>query len=235
MNSKSKIQDPNWKAVIWDVYGTILDVGPGPVDAERRWAELHSAAFGKTPVLSLAGFNAGCRVIVDRDHGAGRALGVEFPEVVWRDVVRRALPELGALSAAGEAEFLFRHMALLRSVRATDGVLDCLAGCRERGVLLGIASNAQAYTQRELAECGVEIGWFERELRVWSFECGFSKPNPHVFRLLSARLAHRGIAPGEVLMVGDREDNDLTPARAAGWGTVRAGGLSPSKLSEIIG
>lgn len=218
MNPKSKIRNPKWKAVIWDVYGTILDVGPGPVDAERRWAELHSAAFGKTPVLSLAGFNAGCRVMVERDHAEARRAGVEWPEVVWGDVMRRVLPELGALSVEGEAEFLFRHMQLRRSVRVMDGVLDVLTDCRERGVLLGIASNAQAYTLRELAECGVDVGWFERELCVWSFECGFAKPDPHIFRMLTARLALRGIAPEEVLMVGDREENDLAPARAAGWG-----------------
>ncbi len=223
MNWKSEIENPKWKAVIWDVYGTILDVGPGPADAERQWADLHSAAFGKTPVLSLAGFNAGCRTIVARDHAAARAIGVEWPEVVWRDVLRRALPELRALSPEGEEDFLFRHMELQRRVRAREGVLDSLSECRERGVLLGIASNAQPYTLRELAECGVDLGWFERELCVWSFECGFSKPDPHVFRMLTARLAHRGIAPGEVLMVGDREDNDLRPARAAGWGTVLVG------------
>ncbi len=207
------------KAVICDVYRTLLEVGPGPTDAEQRWAELHSAAFGETPVLGLSGFNSGCRAVVERDHSVAERLGVEFPEVVWRGVMRRVLPELGALSAKGEAEFLFQHMQLQRSLRVMEGAVDFLAACRERGILLGIASNAQAYTLRELAECGVEVGWFEPELCVWSFESGFSKPNPHVFRMISARLAHRGIAGGEVMMIGDREDNDVVPARAAGWGT----------------
>ncbi len=207
------------RAVICDVYRTILDVGPGPVDAEARWAELHSAAFGEAPVLSLAGFDAGCRSIVERDHSVAVRLGVDFPEVVWRDVMRRALPELGTLSERGEAEFLYRHMQLRRSLRVMDGALEFLAACRGRGILLGIASNAQAYTLRELEACGVEVDWFERDLCVWSFESGFSKPNPHVFRMLTARLAHLGIAPGEVMMVGDREDNDVVPPRAAGWRT----------------
>ncbi len=207
------------KAVICDVYRTILDVGPGPVDAEQRWAELHSAAFGETPVLSLAGFDSGCRAVVERDHSVAERLGVDFPEVVWRDVMRRVLPELGALSPKGEAEFLFQHMGLQRSLSVMAGASEFLAACRELGILLGIASNAQAYTLRELADNGVDLRWFEPELCVWSFESGFSKPNPHVFRMLSARLAHRGIAAHEVLMIGDREDNDVVPARAAGWKT----------------
>ncbi len=207
------------RAVICDVYRTIVDVGPAPIEPERRWAELHSAAFGETPVLSLAGFNAGCRAVVERDHSVARGLGVAFPEVVWRDVMGRLLPELRALSREGEAEFLYQHMQLQRSVTAMDGAVDFLAACRERGIVLGIASNAQAYTLRELEECGVALDWFEPELCAWSFQNGFSKPNPHLFRMLSARLAHRRIAKDEVLMVGDREDNDVLPAKAVGWGT----------------
>ncbi len=207
------------RALICDVYRTILDVGPAPGDAEQRWAELHSAAFGETPVLSLAGFNAGCRAIVERDHAAAKALGVEYPEVVWRDVMQRALPELGALSEKGAAEFIFRHMQLQRTLRVMDGAVEVLRECGERGVVLGIASNAQAYTPRELEVNGVDLGLFDPNLCVWSYECGFSKPNPHVFRILSARLAHRGIRPDEILMVGDREDNDINPAKAFGWKT----------------
>ena len=32
-------------------------------------------------------------------------------------------------------------------------------------------------------------------------------------------LEARGISPGEALMVGDRLDNDIDPARAFGWQT----------------
>ena len=55
---------------------------------------------------------------------------------------------------------------------------------------------------------------------------GFSKPDPHVFRLLSARLQARGIAAGDTLMVGDRLDNDIAPARAQGWRTWQLGAAS---------
>ncbi|MGC1482106.1 MAG: hypothetical protein WA771_16525, partial [Chthoniobacterales bacterium] len=165
------------RAVICDVYRTILDVGSAPADAEQRWAELHSAAFGETPVLSLAGFNAGCRAIVERDHAAAKTLGISYPEVVWRDVVQRALPELGALSDKGAAEFVFRHMQLQRSVRAMGGAVQVLRECGEREVVLGIASNAQAYTPRELVVSGIDVDLFDPGLCIWSYECGFSKPN----------------------------------------------------------
>ncbi|HEY5742061.1 MAG TPA: HAD hydrolase-like protein, partial [Terrimicrobiaceae bacterium] len=53
----------------------------------------------------------------------------------------------------------------------------------------------------------------------WSFVHGFSKPDPYVFQILRARLQNRHIEPSETLLIGDREDNDILPARAAGWNT----------------
>ena len=93
----------------------------------------------------------------------------------------------------------------------------------ESGVEMGIASNAQPYTLRELEESlqkrRLSLAVFARELCFWSFEHGFSKPDPHVFRLLSARLRTRGVRPDETLMVGDRSDNDIEPAQGQGWQT----------------
>jgi putative hydrolase of the HAD superfamily len=88
------------------------------------------------------------------------------------------------------------------------------------GLPLGIASNAQAYTSHELAAhlgaAGLEPGIFAPDLVLWSWQLGFSKPDPYFFQTLVARLAARGLDPAEVLMVGDRADNDMAPARAAG-------------------
>jgi hypothetical protein len=70
-----------------------------------------------------------------------------------------------------------------------------------------------------LQGAGLNLSQFDREVRFWSFENGFSKPDPHVFRILTARLEARGIRPAETLMVGDRLDNDIEPAQAFGWQT----------------
>ena len=88
---------------------------------------------------------------------------------------------------------------------------------------MGIASNSQHYTWRELdtalAVHGLNRALFDNELCFWSFERGFSKPDPEVFRWLAARLQPRGVPPANALMVGDRQDNDIEPARQVGWQT----------------
>jgi len=217
------------KAVILDIYRTVLDVGLAPEDAETQWSALWSERFGgaEGPRVTLAGFRQAAERVVAGEHAAARAVGIAHPEVVWLDVMRAVLPEMAKLDAAGQADLAFRHAGLGHSVRLMPGSAAVVRNLRERDVQLGIASNAQPYTLRELDEAfaGTDLGrsWFDPALCFWSFEHGFSKPDPHVFRLLTARLRARGVSLEETLMVGDREDNDIEPARAQGWRTWRIG------------
>jgi putative hydrolase of the HAD superfamily len=103
------------------------------------------------------------------------------------------------------------------------GAGDALKFLHQRGVVLGIESNCQPYTLLEMDEAlssvGLAMDIFEPRLRFLSFENGFSKPDPYVFRLLGARLRLLGIRPGEALVVGDHKVNDIAAARAQGFQT----------------
>lgn len=213
------------RAVIFDVYKTLLEVAPAPADAEMRWADLARETFGAPPRRGLAEFLAATEAVIAREHAAARGAGVAFPEVYWPEVVREVLPELTTLPDAAQDAFLLQQKALLHTVSLMPGAAEALALLRARGVPLGIASNAQPYTRHELgralAPAGLDLAWFAPDLCFWSFAHGFSKPDPHVFRLLTARLRARGIAAADTLMVGDRLDNDIAPARAQGWRTWR--------------
>jgi FMN phosphatase YigB (HAD superfamily) len=215
----------NLRAAIFDIYKTILEVGAPPADAEGRWIALCHELLEGAPRLGLAGFGADCERIVAREHAAARRLGIAWPEIYWPDVVLEVLPELAPLTPARRAEFMFRQVGLWHTVRLMPGAGETLRTLKQRGILLGIASNAQPYTLRELGEAlagaGLDGELFAPDLCFWSFLHGFSKPDPHVFRLLAARLSARGVAPADTLMIGDRNDNDIEPARAQGWQTWR--------------
>jgi HAD superfamily hydrolase (TIGR01549 family) len=51
-----------------------------------------------------------------------------------------------------------------------------------------------------------------------SAELGLEKPDPAIFRLALSRAE---CAPEEAVMIGDRLDNDIRPARLQGWKTIR--------------
>ena len=217
----------NIRAVIFDIYGTLLEVSPPTEDAPARWEQLWRDSFTTSPRLALAQFSAACDNIVTREHAHARARGIPFPEVCWPAVATEALPELRGFPVVERDRFLVQQAQLWHTVRMAADTAAILRWLKDRPGLLGIASNAQAYTLRELEQAlathalGMEL--FESHLCFWSFEHGFSKPDPHVFQILTARLAGLGISPREILMVGDRFDNDIKPAKAHGWRTWQVG------------
>jgi putative hydrolase of the HAD superfamily len=217
----------NIRAVIFDIYGTLLEVNPPTEDAPARWEQLWRDNFATSPRLALAQFSAACNDILTREHAHARARGIPFPEVCWPAVAAEALPELRGFSAVERDRFLFQQAQLWHTVRMAAEAAATLRWLKDRPGLLGIASNAQAYTLRELEKAlathALGMDLFEGHLCFWSFEHGFSKPDPHVFQILTARFAALGISPREILMVGDRLDNDIEPAKAQGWRTWQFG------------
>jgi FMN phosphatase YigB (HAD superfamily) len=211
------------RAAILDVYNTLLKVGLPPADAEDRWESLCREFLNAPPALTRADFASAASVVISRLHSDARSKGIPWPEVQWPSIVREVLPALGELAPDRVEEFVFRQMQLSRTLKLVDGSAECLRYFREQGCRLGIISNAQGYTLRELSESlapvNIDLFWFENDLQFWSFENGFSKPDPHAFRILTARLERSGVAPGQILMIGDRLDNDIEPARAQGWKT----------------
>lgn len=215
------------RAAVFDVYHTLLQPAPSTDGTDRLWQELFHDFFGSPPPYSLAEFSTRAKQVVERQHTASRAQGIPCPEILWPSVVVEVVPPLARLAPDTRADFILRQMQISRRFQLAEGAAECLRYLTDRGSLLGIASNAQAYTVCELATAlgatGMDISRFDPHLRFWSYENGFSKPDPHVFRLLTARFEDRGINPAQILMVGDRLDNDIAPARSFGWQTWRIG------------
>jgi FMN phosphatase YigB (HAD superfamily) len=190
-----------------------------------------------TVVVTNDNITIACNQAISRHHEAARARGIPWPEVHWPSVVAEVLPELAQLSRPDREQFLFRQIQTGHSVRMDSRTAAALRWLKERH-LLGVASNAQAYTLRELAEAlaphGLAMDRFERDLSFRSFEHGFSKPDPHVFQILTTRLAALGISPRETLLIGDRPDNDIEPAKAHGWQTWQLT-ASPTAEGRVAG
>jgi putative hydrolase of the HAD superfamily len=213
------------RAVIFDTYHTLLQVEPPPRDAAARWELLWEDFFADPARLTLEEFAIETQKVITREHVAARTRGIPFPEVDWLSVSRETLPELARIADSKAADFLFAHRQLVHTVSVNKNVAVTLRALNNAGIPLGIASNAQAYTLRELETClaahQLDREVFAADLCFWSFERGFSKPDPEVFRWLDTRLQTRGIAAAGTLMVGDRIDNDIEPATRAGWQTWR--------------
>src|SRR5437870_589335 len=211
------------RAVAFDIYHTLFEVGPPPADAGERWEALWKDALADPPRLTLDEFAVECDKIIRREHAAARRVGVLYPEIYWPAVAKEALPELARLGETERDEVLYQHAKLQRTVRLMPGAAETLSDLARRRVLLGLISNCQPYTLRELDSAlstgHIHRSVFKAELCFFSFKAGYSKPNPHAFRVLAAQLQACEVSTAETLVVGDRLDHDLEPAQAQGFQT----------------
>ncbi len=92
-----------------------------------------------------------------------------------------------------------------------DRVLRTL---KERGYRLGIIANQPAGSEARLRRFGL-LPYFE--VIAASAEEGVAKPDPEIFLRAISRA---GCAPADAVMIGDRTDNDVAPAKALGMRTV---------------
>ena len=91
---------------------------------------------------------------------------------------------------------------------------ETLEALKERGYRLGIIANQVTGTAQRLTAWGM-LGYFD--VVAASAELGVAKPDPLIFEK-AFELA--GCEPHNAVMVGDRLDNDISPAKALAMKTV---------------
>jgi len=134
------------------------------------------------------------------------------PHVVWA--------ALGVTIERGEEHNeLWRHLGIERPSASWNSLeyhrddlypdaIPCLEAVQELGLRVGIVGNQTAALERWAHDAELPADVISS-----SATLGVRKPDPVFFELV-VELA--GCAPGEVAYVGDRVDNDVLPAFAAG-------------------
>jgi FMN phosphatase YigB (HAD superfamily) len=138
-----------------------------------------------------------------------RAAGIE-PHVMWAG--------LGAAIARGDDHpRVYELLDIERPAGGTLGWEDrdfypdarpALERLRAAGYFVGVAGNVGWDLEPFLADSRVHVDFVAT-----SFTLGVEKPSPEFFGRL---IAAAGVPAGEVAYVGDRIDNDVAPAAAAG-------------------
>jgi FMN phosphatase YigB (HAD superfamily) len=173
------------------VEAVVFDFGETLIDETREWSA--RADWAGVPRLTFLAVLGGMI-----------AQGRPFQEVF--DVL--GVPRPGDGSDAG-------RLALPAGLRADDLYPDarpCLAELRRLGFRIGIAANQPDRAAEILSTVGVEL-----DLIATSAAWGVEKPSPAFFARIATELA----LPAEAIAyVGDRVDNDVTPASAAGMTAV---------------
>jgi len=212
------------KTIIFDIYDTLLKVQKQtPDESEKMWGNLYKEFFNTAPPVSYQIFCEKCELLIRQYHNQYKLLGIKYPEILWEEILKTALPELTALENERFYEFFYRQSQLWHSVSMSDDTAQFIKFLLNKNIKCGIASNCQQYTLKELdAELqrhNIPSDPFDNELTFLSFKYGFSKPDPYVFQILTIRANSKGIKPDQILMIGDNPENDIEPAKLFGWNT----------------
>lgn len=221
------------RAVLFDVYGTLLIAGSGDVGSiirrdNRGALEEALAAMNITQTPGEAAKRgAGLFVeIISRSHETARAEGNPSPEVdvraIWRAVCRTLSRERLIPASAVDIERLaVEYECRINPVWPMPEARETLEQLREAGLILGIVSNAQFYTpiclEALFEKSPPELG-LQPERCVWSYELRQSKPSPLLFQTLLERLPE--LRPDQCVYVGNDMLNDVWTASLAGCRTV---------------
>lgn len=188
------------RLIVFDVDGTLIDY----VGAFRE-AQLAAAAHLSRLTANL--------VTVEEIQALRAQLATEpatrglSRDAQRLEAARRILVanDVTAVEAPVEVDRTYTS-TLATSITVYEDVRDALDQLTERGFELRAASNGSM----DLEPLGLRqyFAAFETAPTL-----GVSKPDP---RFYASVVERAGVAPSEVLAVGDRVDNDYEPARAAG-------------------
>jgi HAD superfamily hydrolase (TIGR01549 family) len=170
----------------------VFDVGETLVDESRAWTEW--AQWLGVPAVTMLGVLG---AVIERRGDHLDAFRIIRPGFDLES-------ERRARAAAGVPDGL----------RARDlypDAMPCLETMARRGYRVGVVGNTNTDTERLIRErCGADFVASSASL-------GAAKPAPGFFAAVT-RLAEA--EPGEIVYVGDRVDNDVLPAIAAGMTAV---------------
>ena len=171
------------------VLAVVFDVGETLVDETRAWS-------GWADHLGVP------RLTFMAALGASLARGAAHREVFELFAPGRDLDaEYRRLVAA-------REFPLIIPADLYPDALPCLQALAADGYRLGIAANQPAEAADTLRAASIDV-----ELMAMSDAWGLHKPDPAFFARIAAEL---DLPPEAIAYVGDRLDNDVRPARAAG-------------------
>lgn len=199
------------EAVVFDIYGTLVISGSGDIgliDESNRENAMRDA-FAAVGATMPDGASSRFYELIREDREASH---VEHPEVEIRDVWRKLAGEDVDIEALA-----IEYECRTNVVWPMPNLLETLEQLRDRGLRLGIVSNAQFYTPHlfeAFCETTLDQLGFDPEIQVFSFDMREGKPSTALY----AEIA-KSQNPSNALFVGNDMLKDIWPAQTVGFKT----------------
>jgi putative hydrolase of the HAD superfamily len=211
------------ECILFDIYGTLFISGSGDIGTAKK----NTKNLGKLETL-LADYGLDEQpqrildklfLVIEKEHQKLKKSGIDYPEV---DIIRIWKRVLDIESVQAVSDFALEFEVIANPVYPMPHLAELLSACRDRGIHMGIISNAQFYTpllfkwflNSNLPDLG-----FDPNLVFLSYQHGYAKPSPVLFQRAVDQLDEMGIETGSVLYLGNDMLNDILPATRTGFQT----------------
>ncbi|MBN1696318.1 MAG: HAD family hydrolase [Spirochaetales bacterium] len=244
------------RAVLFDIYGTLLVSASGDIGGKRFTEAGLIRCLEETGIgLERPGHHeedarkilSGFREAIRRDHEEKNKQGIPFPEVdiigIWGEVLGDAEKEHILRLPEGFKTGIFAFLFELATNRVSPmpGMTELIRECTAAGIVSGIISNAQFYTpvilnyfiNGRICDCET-VEPFRPDLTFFSYRFSRSKPDGFLFERAKEKLFSYDIPVCRTIYVGNDMKKDIVPAMNAGFkavlfaGDKRSLGLLPS-------
>lgn len=147
---------PNIKAVLFDIYGTLLVSGSGDVGVAMQMTKAEALqtaldACGVKAEIGADEFQTKFYEAIADEHQRAKNAGTDYPEIVveqiWQKVFEEAIAT-GAVTIPREfraEQFALEFETRVNPVWPMPGLREVLKSLRRQGYTLGIISNAQFF------------------------------------------------------------------------------------------
>jgi len=198
------IQPSGIQAVTFDAGGTLIQPWPSVGGVYAEVAAQHGVS-NLSPEKLNKKFAAAWRAKKNFQH----------THEDWAELVDQTFAGLCA-SRPSETFFpaIYQRFAELGAWRMYDDVLPALDALASKDIPLAVISNWDARLRPLLEQFRLDRYF---EIIVVSCEIGFAKPSPVIFEHAAKKL---GIAPENIVHVGDSAREDVAGAKAAGAGAL---------------
>lgn len=200
-----------YKTVIFDLYGTLIDIHTDEGDAQLWQTLSFHFRYSGVPIDAQELYR-------EFHEEIGRQMSCpktpcEFPDFVMEETFEAIAARKGVKPGRAWAEETVRWLRLLsmRRLALYDGVEETLLALREKGCKLYLLSNGQkTFVEAELRVLGLDKLLDGIAI---SSEAGISKPDPLFYRYLADTY---GADLSSAVMIGNDHTTDVEGARRAG-------------------
>jgi putative hydrolase of the HAD superfamily len=235
--------DPGIRAMIFDIYGTIMisasgdieesDISARNLEQSLNFSDIAILSTGRAKQEILFQMLQAFRDEIATVHETEKSPEKPFPEIdilsIWETILYKQMQNDNIKFTVPLCIkcFTFVFETLSNNIYPMPRMKQVIKKLSDKGMPLGIISNAQFYTPvilnyflNETITEDENVKPFDPGITVYSYKHQRAKPDPFLFDIVTRNCREKfSISPKQILFLGNDMFRDIYPAHKAGFKT----------------